>query len=51
MLNSLAQRVNVHIEYTTLAEPDLTRRLTLPRFVTTSLPVMTNVEDFFRGTR
>ncbi|KAI0736997.1 trafficking protein particle complex subunit 10 [Fomitopsis betulina] len=44
-------RVNVHIEYTTLAEPDLTRRLTLPRFVTTSLPVMTNVEDFFRGTR
>ena len=41
----------MHIEYTTLAEPDVTRNLVLPRFVTTSLPVMTNVEDFFRGTR
>ncbi|KZT68199.1 hypothetical protein DAEQUDRAFT_693019 [Daedalea quercina L-15889] len=44
-------RVNINLEYTTVAEPDLDRRLSLPRFVTTSLPVTTNVEDFFRGTR
>ncbi|KAH9934671.1 trafficking protein particle complex subunit 10 [Fomitopsis serialis] len=44
-------RVNINIEYTTGAEPELNRRLNLARFVTTSLPVTTNVEDFFRGTR
>ncbi|TFY59462.1 hypothetical protein EVJ58_g5755 [Rhodofomes roseus] len=44
-------RVNVSIEYTTVTEPNLSRKLNIARFVATSLPITTNVEDFFRGTR
>ena len=45
------QRVNITVEYTTIAEPDVVRTLQLVRFVLTDLPVAINVEDFFRGTR
>ncbi|KAH8106751.1 trafficking protein particle complex subunit 10 [Cristinia sonorae] len=46
-----AMRVNIIVEYTTTAEPDVHRTLQLVRFVLTALPVAINVEDFFRGTR
>lgn len=45
------QRVNITVEYSTVAEPDIPRILQLVRFVLTALPVAINVEDFFRGTR
>ncbi|KZT11270.1 uncharacterized protein LAESUDRAFT_809238 [Laetiporus sulphureus 93-53] len=44
-------RVNVSVEYVTKSEPDMARKIHLLRFVTTSLPMTINVEDFFRGTR
>lgn len=44
-------RINAALEYTTVSEPDITRRLGFARFVATSLPMTVNVEDFFRGTR
>ncbi|THH29639.1 hypothetical protein EUX98_g4553 [Antrodiella citrinella] len=46
-----AMRVNITVEYTTTAEPEVIRTLQLVRFVLTALPVSINVEDFFRGTR
>ncbi|KAF8652735.1 hypothetical protein AX16_004233 [Volvariella volvacea WC 439] len=42
-------KATVTAEYTSTAEPDLTRRLCTSRTVVTTLPISVNVEDFFRG--
>ncbi|CAK5277454.1 unnamed protein product, partial [Mycena citricolor] len=44
-----AMKVDVEVEYTTIAEPDTTRSLRLGRVVATALPISVNVQDFFRG--
>ncbi|KAJ6455695.1 trafficking protein particle complex subunit 10 [Mycena sanguinolenta] len=46
-----AIKVDVEVEYVTVAEPDITRTLHLARVVAITLPVMVNVQDFFRGNR
>ncbi|KAI0093548.1 trafficking protein particle complex subunit 10 [Irpex rosettiformis] len=46
-----ALKVNIHIDYVTSPEPEITRTLRLTRVVLISLPLTINVEDFFRGTR
>ncbi|KAJ7098036.1 trafficking protein particle complex subunit 10 [Mycena belliarum] len=46
-----AMRVDVEVEYVTVAEPNITRILHLARVVATTLPISVNVEDFFRGNR
>lgn len=45
------QKVNIHVDYVTALEPEITRTLRLTRVVLVSLPLTINVEDFFRGTR
>ncbi|KAJ7905373.1 trafficking protein particle complex subunit 10 [Mycena olivaceomarginata] len=46
-----AIKVDVEVEYVTVAEPDITRTLHLARVVATTLPISVNVQDFFRGNR
>ncbi|KAJ7273596.1 trafficking protein particle complex subunit 10 [Mycena haematopus] len=46
-----AIKVDVEVEYVTIAEPDITRTLHLARVVATTLPISVNVQDFFRGNR
>ncbi|KAJ7751971.1 trafficking protein particle complex subunit 10 [Mycena metata] len=46
-----AMKVDVEVEYTTVAEPEITRTLHLNRVVATTLPISVNVQDFFRGNR
>ncbi len=48
---TLLQKVSLEVEYTTLAEPSLTRTSHFSRILITTLPISVNVEDFFRGTR
>ena len=47
----LPQRVDIIVDYATVLEPSLTRNIRLTRMVPTALPLVINVEDFFRGTR
>ncbi|KAF8212360.1 trafficking protein particle complex subunit 10 [Mycena galopus ATCC 62051] len=46
-----AIKVDVEVEYVTVAEPNITRTLHLARVVATTLPISVNVQDFFRGSR
>ncbi|KAJ7940762.1 trafficking protein particle complex subunit 10 [Mycena leptocephala] len=46
-----AMKIDVEVEYVTVAEPDITRTLHLTRIVATTLPISVNVQDFFRGNR
>ncbi|KAK7014963.1 trafficking protein particle complex subunit 10 [Favolaschia claudopus] len=46
-----AIKVDVEVDYITVAEPSITRTLHLARVVATTLPISVNVQDFFRGNR
>ncbi|KAJ6547447.1 trafficking protein particle complex subunit 10 [Mycena capillaripes] len=46
-----AMKIDVEVEYVTVAEPNITRTLHLTRVVATTLPISVNVQDFFRGNR
>ncbi|KAF8894667.1 trafficking protein particle complex subunit 10 [Infundibulicybe gibba] len=48
---AMTLKIQVEVEYTTMAEPEVTRKLYLRRTTLTALPISVNVEDFFRGTR
>ncbi|KAF9053549.1 hypothetical protein BDZ89DRAFT_1056144 [Hymenopellis radicata] len=44
-------KVVVNIQYTTTAEPSITRSISVTQTLLVTLPISVNVEDFFRGTR
>ncbi|KAJ8522932.1 hypothetical protein ONZ45_g562 [Pleurotus djamor] len=44
-------RVTIFVDYTTTSEPDLVRTMQMTKSLTTPLPLVINVQDFFRGDR